>query len=70
MARASTASDVFNAVAEPRRRDIVALLADGQQRSVGQLVIKQVGNKTQINFSQDGLVPDYECYEICNNGCG
>lgn len=38
MARASTTSDVFNAVAEPRRRDIVVLLADGQQRSVGQIV--------------------------------
>lgn len=38
MARASTTSDVFNAVAEPRRREIVALLADGRQRSVTQLV--------------------------------
>jgi DNA-binding transcriptional ArsR family regulator len=38
MARASTTSDVFNAVAEPRRREIVALLADGRQRSVGQIV--------------------------------
>ena len=38
MARASTTSDVFNAVAEPRRRDIVVLLADGQLRSVGQIV--------------------------------
>ena len=38
MARASTTSDVFNAVAEPRRREIVSLLADGTERSVGQLV--------------------------------
>lgn len=38
MARASTTSDVFNAVAEPRRREIVELLADGNQRSVGQIV--------------------------------
>ncbi len=38
MARASTTSDVFNAVAEPRRREIVSLLADGEQQSVGQLV--------------------------------
>jgi DNA-binding transcriptional ArsR family regulator len=38
MARASTTSDVFNAVAEPRRREIVDVLADGQKRSVGQLV--------------------------------
>lgn len=38
MPRATTTSDVFNAVAEPRRREIVALLADGQSRSVSQLV--------------------------------
>ncbi len=38
MARASTTSDVFNAVAEPRRREIVALLSDGRPQSVGQLV--------------------------------
>lgn len=38
MARASTTSDVFNAVAEPRRREIVELLADGNRRSVGQIV--------------------------------
>lgn len=28
MARASTTSDVFNAIAEPRRRDILSFLAD------------------------------------------
>lgn len=38
MARASTSSDVFNAVAEVRRREIISLLADGAGRSVGQLV--------------------------------
>ena len=38
MARASTTSDVFNAVAETRRREIIKLLSDGKQRSVGQLV--------------------------------
>jgi len=30
MARAATTSDVFNAVAEPRRRQILALLRDGE----------------------------------------
>ncbi len=30
MARASTTSDVFNAIAEPQRRDILNLLADGE----------------------------------------
>jgi len=37
MARASTTSDAFNAVAEPRRREILSLLA-AQQRPVGDIV--------------------------------
>lgn len=37
MARAATTSDVFNAVAEPRRREILSLLALGE-RSVGEIV--------------------------------
>jgi DNA-binding transcriptional ArsR family regulator len=36
MARAATTTDAFNAVAEPRRRQIVAALAGGQ-RSVNEL---------------------------------
>jgi DNA-binding transcriptional ArsR family regulator len=38
MSRAATTSDVFNAVAEPRRREIIRLLANGSPRSVGELV--------------------------------
>jgi DNA-binding transcriptional ArsR family regulator len=34
--RASTTSDPFNAIAEPRRRDILELLA-GEERSVGDI---------------------------------
>jgi DNA-binding transcriptional ArsR family regulator len=37
MARAATTTDAFNAVAEPRRRQIVHLLADGE-RPVNDLV--------------------------------
>jgi DNA-binding transcriptional ArsR family regulator len=37
MARAATTSDVFNAVAEPRRRAILAYVAPGE-RSVGEIV--------------------------------
>ncbi len=40
MARAATTSDVFNAIAEPRRRAIVDLLAMGIQRDVTELVRK------------------------------
>lgn len=37
MARAATTTDVFNAIAEPRRRELLDLLAAGE-RSVSQLV--------------------------------
>jgi DNA-binding transcriptional ArsR family regulator len=37
MARATTTSDAFNAVAEPRRREILSYLA-GAERSVGEIV--------------------------------
>jgi DNA-binding transcriptional ArsR family regulator len=40
MARAATTSDVFNAIAEPRRRAIVDLLAVGDERDVTELVLK------------------------------
>jgi len=29
--------------------------------------ISQKGNKTQIRFTHLGLVPEYECYDICHN---
>ena len=38
MARATTTSDVFNAIAEPRRREIIDLLAGGRDLAVGHLV--------------------------------
>jgi len=38
MARAATTSDAFNAIAEPRRRRIIDLLAGAGERAVGDLV--------------------------------
>jgi DNA-binding transcriptional ArsR family regulator len=38
MARASTTSDAFNAVAEPRRREILSYLASAE-RPVGEIVV-------------------------------
>lgn len=29
--------------------------------------ITEKGNKTQLQFTQVGLVPEYECYDICSN---
>ncbi|HEX8339412.1 MAG TPA: metalloregulator ArsR/SmtB family transcription factor [Tepidisphaeraceae bacterium] len=40
MARAATTSDIFNAIAEPRRREIVDLLALGAERDVSELVVR------------------------------
>jgi DNA-binding transcriptional ArsR family regulator len=38
MPRAATTADVFNAIAEPRRREIIDLLATGQRWPVGDIV--------------------------------
>lgn len=38
MPRATTTSDVFNAIAEPRRRQIIDVLARGEGQLVGSLV--------------------------------
>jgi DNA-binding transcriptional ArsR family regulator len=38
MARAATTSDVFNAIAEPRRRQIIEMLANTGELPVGDLV--------------------------------
>ena len=50
MARAATTSDVFNAVAEPRRRQVIELLAGGE-RSVGELV-SELGASSQPQVSK------------------
>ncbi|HEV8339690.1 MAG TPA: metalloregulator ArsR/SmtB family transcription factor [bacterium] len=38
MPRAATTTDVFNAIAEPRRREIIGVLGDGRAHAVGQVV--------------------------------
>jgi DNA-binding transcriptional ArsR family regulator len=40
MARAATTSDAFNAIAEPRRREIIGLLANGGTLTVNEIVEK------------------------------
>jgi DNA-binding transcriptional ArsR family regulator len=40
MARAATTADVFNAVAEPRRREILGLLSDGREWAVNDVVVR------------------------------
>jgi DNA-binding transcriptional ArsR family regulator len=38
MPRAATTTDAFNAIAEPRRRAIIDVLADGRTHAVGEVV--------------------------------
>ena len=38
MARAATTTDVFNAIAEPRRREIIGVLNDGREWAVNDVV--------------------------------
>jgi DNA-binding transcriptional ArsR family regulator len=38
MPRAATTTDVFNAIAEPKRRELIDVLAQGRARMVGDLV--------------------------------
>jgi DNA-binding transcriptional ArsR family regulator len=39
MARAATTSDVFNAIAEPRRRQIIEMLSQRREMTVGAIVL-------------------------------
>ncbi len=32
--------------------------------------IANKGNQTEVHFTQVGLVPEYECYEVCSNAWG
>ena len=40
MPRAATSSDVFNAIAEPRRREIIGVLNDGREWAVNDVVAR------------------------------
>ena len=40
MPRAATTSDVFNAIAEPWRRELIDLLVKGKEHAVGDLVLR------------------------------
>lgn len=62
MARAATTSDVFNAIAEPRRRDILTLLRAGERPVTGlseELGMTQSGASKHLKVLREvGLVSD------------
>jgi DNA-binding transcriptional ArsR family regulator len=40
MARMAHPGDVFNAIAEPRRREVIAVLSDGREYAVNEVVVR------------------------------
>src|SRR4051794_17092192 len=40
MARVATTADVFSAIAEPRRREVIGVLADGREYAAGEVVVR------------------------------
>ena len=40
MTRSAHRSDVFTAIAEPRRREVIAVLSDGQDHAVNEIVVR------------------------------
>ena len=62
MARAATTSDVFNAIAEPQRREILVLLRDGEwpvTELARQLGMTQPGASKHLRVLREvGLVQD------------
>src|SRR5271156_2146754 len=64
MARASTTSDSFNAVAEPRRREILSYLA-GAERPVGEIVaalgLEQPSVSKHLRVLHDGGLVRMRC---------
>jgi DNA-binding transcriptional ArsR family regulator len=40
MARAATTTDIFNAIAEPRRREMIRLIQDGSEWTVGEIAAR------------------------------
>src|SRR5438128_835105 len=70
MARAATTSDAFNAIAEPRRRQILELLVQ-KERSVGDLVellgVAQPQVSKHLTVLRYGMVAS-GCFEVAFHG--
>ena len=66
VARAATTTDAFNAVAEPRRRDILDLLAGGE-RPVGDLV-RQLGMSQPLASKHLRVLREVGAVEVREEG--
>ena len=40
MMRTANPADVFKAIAEPRRREVIAVLSDGQEYAVNEIIVR------------------------------
>ena len=62
MARAATTTDVFNAVAEPRRREILDLLAAGERPvgDLGAVSVRDAGRQRLYRVNGEALKPIHE----------
>ena len=60
MARAATTADVFNAIAEPRRRQVIAVLADGREYAVGEVSVIKRGQHRMYQLNASKLKPVHD----------
>ena len=79
MARAATTSDVFNAIAEPQRREILALLRSGERpvtelaRELGMTqpgASKHLRVLREVRLVRDRQVGKQRLYGLDAPGCG
>ena len=67
MARARTTSDIFNAIAEPRRREIIDFLADGESRAVGEMVDRLAISQSAVS-KHLGVLRQVGILSVTNSG--
>ena len=63
MTRMAHPTDVFNAIAEPRRREVIAVLSDGEEYAVNEIVLRMKVGQPAVSkhlgrLKQAGLVRD------------
>ena len=49
MARTAHPTDVFTAIAEPRRREVIAVLSDGREYAVNDIVVRMVVGQPAVS---------------------